>query len=104
MNKKRLVQIEKRIEKVKAELARIGQMRPGSLTEQYHGHERTRGPYYQLSYTHDMRSRTKYIRKDCVSDIRQQIASYKKFKKLTKEWVTLGIEHSTLMLEQKKGS
>ncbi len=103
MIKKRLVQIEKRIEKIKAELAGIGEMRPGSLTPQYKDRERkTGGPYYQLSYTYEMRSRTKYIRKDLVSDIRKQIETYQRFKKLTAEWVALGIEHSTLTMDLKK--
>ncbi len=103
MTKKRLVQIEKRIEKIKGELAGIGEMRPGSLTQQYKDSKRkTGGPYYQLSYTYEMRSRTKYIRKDLVSDIQQQIKNYKHFKKLTDEWVALGIEHSTLTMELKR--
>jgi hypothetical protein len=32
MTNRRLAQIERRIEKIKAELARMGEMRPGSLT------------------------------------------------------------------------
>ncbi len=103
MTKKRRVQIEKRIEKIKTELAGIGEMRPGSLTQQYKDRERkTGGPYYQLSYTYEMRSRTKYIRNDLVGDIRQQIKNYKLFKKLTAEWDALGIEHSTLSMELKR--
>ena len=102
MNTKRLEQIEIRIEKIKTELAGIGEMRPGSLTQQYKDREHKTGPYYQLSYTYEMRSRTKYIRKDLVSYIRQQIKNYKHFKKLTDEWVALGIEHSTLTMELKR--
>jgi hypothetical protein len=48
-------------------------------------------PYYQLSYTLDMKSRTEYIRRECVSDIRRQIRNYKRFKKLSGEWIALGI-------------
>jgi hypothetical protein len=103
MTKKRLVQIENRIKKIKAELAGIGEMRPGSLTQQYKDSKnKTGGPYYQLSYTYEMRSRTKYIRKDLVSDVRKQIEAYQHFKKLTAEWVALGIEHSTVSMDLKK--
>ena len=102
MTKKRKTHIEKRIGKIKAELAEIGDMRPGSLTQQYKDGEHTSGPYYQLSYTHEMKSRTNYIRKECVGDIRTQIKSYKRFKKLTTEWVSLGIEHSTLSMKLQK--
>ena len=102
MTQKRLRQIEKRIAGIKVELAGIGEMRPGSLTSQYRDKEKTSGPYYQLSYTHEMKNQTNYIRGDYVDDIRQQIESYKCFKKLTTEWVALGIEHSKLSMQMKR--
>ena len=99
MTNKRLAHIERRIEKIKTELAEMGEMRPGSLTRQYKDPESGSGPYYQLSYTLDMKSRTEYIRRDCVADIRRQINQYKRFKTLTAEWVALGIEHSRLAMK-----
>lgn len=102
MTKRRLTQIEKRIKRIKSELTEIEEMRPGSLTQQYKDRERLSGAFYQLSYTHEMKSRTNYIRKDFVRSVRQQIKSYKRFKKLTTEWVALGIEHSKLSMNLKK--
>jgi len=99
MTNRRLAHIEKRIEKIKVELAEMGEMRPGSLTRQYKDPERRGGPYYQLSYTLDMKSRTDYIRRECVSDIRRQIRNYKRFKKLSGEWIALSIEHSRLTMK-----
>ncbi len=99
MANKRLAQIEKRIDKIKEELTGIGDMRPGSLTRQFKDPKAQSGPYYQLSYTLDMKSRTEYIRRDCVSDIRRQVSNYKRFKTLTGEWITLGIEHSRLTMK-----
>ena len=99
MTDKRLAQIVKRIEKIKGELAAIGEMRPGLLTRQYKDRESQSVAYYQLSYTLDMKSRTEYIRGNCVSDVRRQIANYKRFKKLSGEWVALGIEHSRLTMK-----
>ena len=99
MSSKRLLQIERRIDRIKAELTAIGDLRPGSLSRQYKDPETGSGPYYQLSYTLDMRSRTEYIRRDCVSDIRRQIRNYKHFKKLCAEWIALGIEHSRLAMK-----
>ena len=99
MTNKRLVQIERRIDKIKAELAAIGNMRPGSLSRQYKDPQTESGPYYQLSYTLDMRSRTEYIRSECVRDVRRQVSNYKRFKKLCAEWVALGIEHSRLAMK-----
>ena len=100
MTDKRLAQIEKRIDKIKAELAKIGEMRPGSLTRQYKDPQTQSGPYYQLSYTLDMKSRTEYIRRECVSDIRRQIRNYKRFKDWSRKWVALSIEHSRLAMKR----
>lgn len=99
MTNRRLAQIERRIEKIKLEQAAIGEMRPGSLTRQYKDPETGSGPYYQLSYTLDMKSRTEYIRREWVSDIRRQIKNYKRFKKLSSEWIALSIEHSRLTMK-----
>jgi len=46
-----------------------------------------------------MKSRTAYIRSECVSDIRRQIRNYKRFKKLNAEWIALSIEHSRLTMK-----
>ena len=97
--KTRLEQIEKRIGRIKSELVKLGLMRPGSLTRQYKDPQQHTGAYYQLSYTLDMRSRTEYIRKGWVSDIRRQIKHYKRYKQLNAEWVSLSIEHSKLTMK-----
>ncbi len=102
MTNKKLAQIERRIEKTKGRIALIEEMRPGSLTRQYKHSENQTGAYYQISYTLDMKSRTEYIRKECVSDIRRQITSYKRFKKLTTKWIKLSIEHSKLSMKLKR--
>jgi len=75
-NHKRLTQIEKRIEKIKAELIALEPMRPGSLTRQYKDPQARSGPYYQLSYTRDMKSRTDYIPRHCVRQVRRLIRNY----------------------------
>jgi len=95
----RLKQIEKRIDRIRSELVKIDAMRPGSLTRQYKDPKKQAGAYYQLSYTLDMRSRTEYIRKEWVSEIRRQIKQYKHYKQLNAEWVTLSIEHSKLSMK-----
>jgi len=97
-NHKRLTQIEKRIEKIKAELIALEPMRPGSLTRQYKDPQARSGPYYQLSYTRDMKSRTDYIPRHCVRQVRRLIRNYQRFKALTTEWVDLSIEQSRLQI------
>jgi len=102
MNNNRRVTIERRIERIKAELTAIGDMRPGSLTKQYKDPQSHSGPYYQLSYTLDRQSRTEYIRRESVADIRRRVSNYKRFKKLCAEWIALGIEHSRLAMKQER--
>jgi len=102
MTNKKLTQIERRIERTKDRIVLIGEMRPGSLTRQYKHSENQTGADYQISYTLDMKSRTEYVRKECVSEIRRQIANYRRFKTLTTEWVKLSIERSKLSMKLKR--
>lgn len=95
--------IEKRIAQIKEELQTIGDMRPGSLNQQYTvcGKEGCRcvdpdkpqkhGPYYQLSYVHNGKSTTQFIGGPSVDNVRQQLDNYKKFRELTAEWVDLAL-------------
>jgi hypothetical protein len=99
MTTKHLAQIEKRIGKIKAEIAAIGEMRPGSLTRQYKDPDSGSGAYYQLSFTLDMKSRTDYIPRDWVREVRRQIGNYKRFKSLSAEWVALSIERCRLTMK-----
>ena len=102
MAKKHLHEIQKRIDRIKTQLATIEDMRPGSLTRQYKDPESQSGPYYQLSYTRDMKSRTEYIARDSVREVRRQIANYKRFKALSAQWVNLSIEQSRLKMKLKR--
>jgi len=90
MKTTRLDQVRKRIERIKAELVAIDEMRPGSLTEQLKKPDAQRG-YYQLSYTHGGKSRTEHVPHDCVREVRLQIVNYKRFKALIAEWIDLSI-------------
>jgi len=102
MKYKTLTQIEKRIEKIKQELLSTGQMRPGSLTCQYRNPKEKIGPFYQLSYTHKMKSCTEYVRPEFLAQIRKQISQYKRFKELVEEWIELGIQHSKIQIDRAK--
>ncbi len=96
---KKVVQIEKKIEKIKQQLQRIGEMRPGSLTLQYQRPKEKKGEFYQISYTHHMKSKTQHVRPEFVEDLQSQIKEYKKFKTLITEWVDLAIEHSIMKIQ-----
>ena len=106
MSQKRIQQIERRIDRIKEELAAIGPMRPGSLTRQYRDPGNGTGAFWQISYTRQMKSRTEYVRKEWVAQIRKQIATHKRFKRLIDQWVDLSIEHSqlTMRIAKNKGT
>jgi len=89
MSEGRIGRIDRRIERIKEALRQIGPMRPGSLTRQFRDPEERTGAYWQISYTRRMKSRTAYVRREWVAETRRQIATYKRFKRLVDEWVTL---------------
>jgi len=79
-------------------------MRPGSLSKQYNvcGNPTCRckdakkpkkhGPYYQLSYVHNSKSTSQFIKPEFVDEVKLQLANYKRFKKLTDQWIALALE------------
>ena len=65
-----LNRIQKQIEHIKQELQKIGEMRPGSLTRQMVSQNNQKYSYYQLSYTYNMQSRTDYVKKIFLEDLK----------------------------------
>jgi len=106
MKKNELPAVERRIEQIQQELARLGPMRPGSLSEQYNvcgtpgcrckdpKKPQKHGPYYHLNYTWQGRSRTEFVRAEAVAEVRRELETYKRFRALTTEWVTLSLERA----------
>jgi hypothetical protein len=78
MSQKRIQHIERRIHRIKRALLEIGSMRPGWLTRQYKNSQNQTGAYWQISYTRRMKSRTEYVHREWVKDLRRQIASHKR--------------------------
>jgi hypothetical protein len=97
-------QIQHQIEVIKKQLADIGPMHPGSLSEQFNvcgnptccckdpKDPQRHGPYYQLSYTWRGKSSTRFVRQEGVAKMREKIANYKRMQELVKEWVDLSME------------
>ena len=94
--------IQKRIAAIQSELAQLGPMRPGCLSRQYRKPKLKKGPYYQLSYTAQMKSRTEYIHWDLVPQIQQELAEYRRYRELNQEWVELSIQWSRWKIKQWK--
>jgi hypothetical protein len=92
-------QLQQRIRAIQGELAALGPIHPGSLSQQYNvcGNPDCRckdpkrpqkhGPYYQLSYTWRGRSTTRFVRPPQVEAMRKKLAAYKRLRELTAAWV-----------------
>ena len=110
---RRIQSLQRQIEKMKRELAQLGDLRPGSLSKQYNvcgnpnckckaSPPKKHGPYYQLSSTRKGKSRSKFVGKEDVATVRVQLRNYAKLRKLTERWVDLAEELAILRLAQSK--
>lgn len=115
MNRQKIRQLEKSIERTKAQLFKLGNLRPGALSQQYSvcgkpgcrcaaEPPKKHGPYYQLSYTLKKRSTTRFVRKEEVSRIKKEIEAYARLKRLVDRWVDLEAQLSDIRLKSRKGS
>jgi hypothetical protein len=106
----RIQVLERRIARIKRELAALGDLRPGSLSQQYNvcGVEGCRckaspphkhGPYHQLSFTRKGKATSRFVRSDEVAIVKHQLKTYARLRALVDEWIDLGMELSTLRLE-----
>lgn len=46
-----------------------------------------------------MKSRTDYIPRQCLAEVRREVANYKRFKALSAAWVAASIERSRLSIK-----
>ena len=96
-------QLKQRMTRIQEELAALGPMHPGSLSQQYNvcGNPTCRckdpkkpkkhGPYYQLSYTWRGKSTTRFVKRAQLPSMREKLANYKRFRGLTEEWVDVAV-------------
>ena len=92
---------EERIRALLAGMAKLGSMRPGTLTVQYRNPAEKKIPFHQLSYTHKGRSRSEYVRPENLSAVRREVETYKKFRSLILRVTELSLEASRLRHQQK---
>jgi len=60
------------------------------------------GPYHQLSYTRKGKSSTKFVRRENLNLVKQQLRNYEKLRKLVDQWIELGNELSNLKTDQEQ--
>ena len=103
----------RQIERVKEQLAALGDLRPGSLSTQYNvcGTPGCRckatppekhGPYYQVSFTRKGKSSSKFVRKEDLAAVRRELKNYELMKTLMDRWIDLATELSNLRLVNKR--
>lgn len=104
MPTKQTARWQNHIQRIKEALVGLGEMRPGSLSEQYNvcgnptcrckdaNNPRKHGPYYQLSFTHKGKSTTEFVKREAVTEVRRQLKNYQRFKKLVDKWVELSVD------------
>ena len=107
-------QLQKKMSRIQAELAALGSIHPGSLSEQYNvcgtpgcrckdpKKPKKHGPYYQLNYTWRGKSNTRFVRAPDVKRMQEKLVHYKRFRELTGEWVDVAIELEVLEREAAK--
>ncbi len=110
---KQISALEGKIEKIKREVVALGDLRPGSISQQYNvcGNPNCRckedpskrhGPYHQLSFTRNGRSRSKFIRKPQLSEVKRQVKNYARLRSLVDRWIELSSELCQLRLDQQE--
>ena len=111
----RIQTLERRIAKITTQLAQLGDLRFGSLSEQYNVCGRAgcrckasppikHGPYHQLSFTRNGKSSTRFVRRGELRTVKEQMRNYDKLRKLVDQWIKLGTELSNLKLDQQHKS
>ena len=111
---RRVVALQREIERIKKDLSELGDLRPGSLSQQYNvcGKPTCRckasppekhGPYYQVSYTRKGRSGTTFVSQEAVASVKRQLKNYARLRQLVDRWIEAGAELSSILLDEKKG-
>lgn len=111
-NTTRISTLEKQIDTIKKEINGLEDLRRGSLSKQYNicgtagckckaTPPKKHGPYYQLSFTKNGRSSTKFVNSKDAKTVNKQVKNYSRLRELVSKWVELGTELSELKhLEQ----
>jgi Family of unknown function (DUF6788) len=103
--------LQQRINRLKSQLMDSGPMRPGSLSRQYNvcgkpgcrckdpKAPRRHGPYYQLNYVNGGKKTSEFVRPQNLKQVRTQLANYKRFRRLTKQWIASALTLARLELK-----
>jgi len=108
--------LQDKIARIKKQIQELGPLHPGRITEQYNvcgtpgcrckdpNNPRKHGPYANLSYTFEGQSKTRFVRKDCVAEMKRRTQRYGHLKKLVAELVAANIELAQQEVLRREGS
>ncbi len=110
---RRIEVLQRQVERIKKELLELGDLRPGSLSEQFNvcgtpgckckkSPPQKHGPYYQVSYTRKGKSGTKFVKRQQVATVKRQLRNYARMRELVDRWVEAATELSELRLGEEK--
>ena len=105
---RRIRVLERKIERIQRELGALGDLRPGSLSQQYNvcGVEGCRckssppqkhGPYYQLSFSRKGKATSRFVRRKELAVVKRQLKNYQRLRELTDEWIEMTMELAQLI-------
>jgi len=101
-----LQKVEEKITQIQKQLAALGPMHPGSISLQYQvcgkkgckcqdpTEPQRHGPYCKLSYVHRGKKVCRFVRADCVDQLKVRLKAYKAFRKLTDRWIELSVKRA----------
>jgi len=103
--------LQQRIDKIKQQIAALGDLRPGALSQQYNvcGNPGCRckatppvkhGPYYQISVKRHGKSTTQFVREQDLAEVQSQLYTYRRLRELVDQWITLSAEISSLRIQE----
>ena len=92
--------LEQKIDAIKRELVKLGPLQPGSLSQQYNvcgkagcrckaDPPQKHGPYHQISYTRKGRSSSRFVTRDALPLVKQQLLNYERLRELVDRWIEL---------------
>ena len=104
MDDPQILKWQAQLAQAKAQLAQLGPMRPGSLSQQYRDPVKKTGAFWQLSYTHNMRSRSRHVRADELVATKPLLANFKRFRQLVDRCVDLSVKIADRQTELRRAT
>lgn len=109
----RIHELQRQIDATKKELGTLGDLRPGSLSQQYNvcgtpgcrckaDPPQRHGPYYQLGWTRKGKSTTRFVRAADLTKVRQETRNYERLQSLIDRWLDLSIELCELKTKESR--